>query len=510
MPPSITQRRLALAIAAFLLVGSAMTFPFARIQLAPLPEFVPVAATALMFAHLITATLLYTLFSVLGWRSLLPLASGYLLTGILLSVWGLTFPHAFTPSGLLGAQLQTTIYAFVFSRLVLPFAVIAYAVLKGADRLPVQVTNSRAIMTSVAATLLIATGLVLTVTKGASWLPPIMVSDFHGNHVTGPFFGIVAIALLLFAMAFLWRRNMSVLDLWLLLTLWNWLVEIIVLRTTTDRFTFNWYAGLVLELGSTTFILAGLLSQTLALYARLALATEVQRRERENRHLALHAALSMVAHETYQPITAIAANSSAGLRYLNKDRPDLDEVRQIFGDIIADTRRTSDSIDAIRALFRVDASEKTPLQVESLVQEVLAMVQSELRAHNVAAGVSFELNLPCIHGNREQLQQVLLNLIANAIEAMDSVTSRPRTLEVWAARDGDEVLVTLKDSGPGIDPSESGRIFDPFVTTKAKGTGLGLPICKSIIEAHAGRMRARPAVPNGAVFGFTLPVAQSE
>jgi signal transduction histidine kinase len=102
---------------------------------------------------------------------------------------------------------------------------------------------------------------------------------------------------------------------------------------------------------------------------------------------------------------------------------------------------------------------------------------------------------------------VLLNLIANAIEAMDGVTTRPRRLHVWAAREGNEVLVTLKDSGTGIDPAQENRIFDPFVTTKHKGSGLGLAICRSIIEAHSGRMRAAPAVPHGAVFAFTLPLA---
>jgi signal transduction histidine kinase len=334
-----------------------------------------------------------------------------------------------------------------------------------------------------------------------------MVDAQRGNPFTGPFVAVVAVALLLFAMAFLWRRKMSVLDLWLLLTLWTWLVELIVLATTTVRFSFNWYAGFLLELASTTFILAGLLSQTFALYARLALATAVQRRERDSRRHALNAALDAVAHETYQPITAIAANSSAGLRHLGRDAPDLDEVHDIFNDIIADTRRTSDAIDAIRGIFKVDVSARAALAVEGLVQEVLSMVKSELRAHNVTADVSFEEGLPEIAGNREQLQQVLLNLIANAIEAMDGVTTRPRRLQVWAVKEGNEVLVTLRDSGPGIDPAQAGQIFDPFTTTKPRGSGLGLSICRSIIEAHAGRMRAASAVPHGAVFGFTLPVA---
>jgi signal transduction histidine kinase len=508
MPPSRYQVRLALGIAVALIVGCAITIPFANVQFVELPAFVPVAATMLVFAHLTTAMLLYTLFSVLGSRSLLALASGYLLTAILLAVWGLTFPRAFTNTGILGAGLQATLYVYIFSRLVLPLAAIAYAILKSIDRHPLRMSNRDAIFSSVAVVVLFAAGIVLLVTKGAPAMPALMLDRVHGSaHVLGPFFSIGVITLILFAMAFVWRRNMAVLDLWLLLTLWNWLAELIILRMTNTRFSFNWYAGVILEIGSTTFILAGLLSQTLALYARLALATSVQRRERDSRHLALNAALAAVAHETYQPITAIAANGSAGLRLLNDEQPDLDEIRAIFHDINADTRRASDAIDAIRAIFKVDASEKTPVAVDSLVQEVLSMVESELRARNVTADADFEIDLPPIAGNREQLQQVLLNLIANAMEAMDGVMTRPRMLHVSAAREGDEVLIELRDTGTGIDPAHTSRIFDPFVTTKVRGSGLGLPICRSIVEAHAGRLRASPAVPHGSVFAFTLPVA---
>ena len=507
MPPSRTQLRIAAAIALGLIVCSAFTAPFASIQLAVLPAFAIVAATALVFAHLTTATLLYTQFSVLGSRSLLALASGYLLTAILLGMWGLTFPGAFAPTGLFGAGLQTTIYIYVFSRLILPIAAISYVVLKSTDARPGRFSIRHATLIAIAVAVAVAAVLVSLATGGSFLLPSIMVDALRGNHIVGPFLSIAAVALLLFAMAFLWRRKMSLLDLWLLLTLWTWLVELIVLAMTTARFSFSWYAGIAFELVSTTFILVGLLSQTLALYARLTLATIAQRRERENRRLALNAALAAVAHETYQPITAIAANSSAGLRQLGRAAPDFADLHAIFKDILADTRRASDAIDAIRAIFKVDSAEKRSLNVETLVQEVLSMVRAELAAHNVTAEANFETNLPHIDGNREQLQQVLLSLIANAVEAMDNISTRPRELRVGAVRDGAAVRVTLVDSGPGLDVAELPRIFEPFVTTKPKSSGLGLAICRSIIEAHAGRMQAEPGIPHGAVFAFTLPTA---
>jgi signal transduction histidine kinase len=507
MPPSPRQVRLAAVVAIALVVVAALTIPFATIQLAPMPAFVPVAATALVFAHLMTATLLFTLSSVLGSRSLVALATGYFLLALLMAFWGLTFPGAFSEQGLFGAGLQTTVYLYASSRFVLPCTGIVYAVLKSSDAGPMAAGDRGGIFAGIAAAMLFAGAMMWLATQGAWLLPPIMVDAHHGNGL-GRFFGIAVVGLDLFAMAFLWRRRMSVLDLWLVLTLWVLLVEVAVLSTTKGvRFNFNWYSALTLEYVSTVFILAGLLSQTLALYARLTLATDTQRRERESRHLALSAALGAVAHETYQPITAIAANSSAGLRLLRGPEPDLVEVRAIFNDIIADTRRTSDAIDAIRAIFKVNDSAKAPLDVESLVQETLSLVRAELRAHNVTADARFETDLPTVAGNREQLQQVLLNLIANAIEAMDYVMTRPRVIQVSAARDGDEVLVMLADSGPGIDPAQTSRIFDPFVTTKAQASGLGLPICRSIIEAHSGRLRAEPAEPHGSVFAFTLPVA---
>lgn len=248
MPPSRTQLRIAAGIALGLIAYGAVTAPFARVQLAELPSFAIVAATALVFAHLTTATLLYTQYSVVGSRSLLALASGYLLTAILLGVWGLTFPHAFSPTGLFGAGPQTTIYIYVFSRLILPIAAIAYAVLKSTDARPARFSVREATLIAVNVTFVVAVMLVLLATGGASVLPPIMIDAVRGNHIVGPFLAIATVALLLFAMAFLWRARMSVLDLWLLLTLWTWLVELVGLAMTTSRFSFNWYAGIALEL----------------------------------------------------------------------------------------------------------------------------------------------------------------------------------------------------------------------------------------------------------------------
>jgi signal transduction histidine kinase len=140
---------------------------------------------------------------------------------------------------------------------------------------------------------------------------------------------------------------------------------------------------------------------------------------------------------------------------------------------------------------------------------VLALVKGDLLARSIALETAIEAKLPPVAGNKTQLQQVLLNLIANAAEAMDEVVVKTRRLRIGAVRDGEAVLITLQDTGPGIDPRLAERMFEPFVTTKSKGTGLGLSICRSIVEAHGGKLLFMAANPHGAVVQVTLPIAEA-
>ncbi len=212
-----------------------------------------------------------------------------------------------------------------------------------------------------------------------------------------------------------------------------------------------------------------------------------------------------IAHEINQPLAAVITNGSACLRWLAGTTPNLDEARQAVGRIIRDGNRASDVIAKIRALLRKTGTEKERLDMNDVIREVVALAQSEIRRNGVALRAQLEGDLPPVLGDRVQLQQVVLNLIMNGIEAMSAVGDRAREL-IISTQSGeiDQVHVTVQDSGIGLDPKNMERIFDAFYTTKAEGMGMGLAISRSIVENHDGRLWAVPNHGPGASFQFTL------
>ena len=218
-----------------------------------------------------------------------------------------------------------------------------------------------------------------------------------------------------------------------------------------------------------------------------------------------------IAHEVNQPIAAIVANAEAGSNWLEAQPPNLERVRQTFGWITSDGMRAGDIIGRIRALIRNAPPQKENLEINQAVLEVIALTRSEAFKNGVSVRTQFAEDLPPIQADRVQLQQVVLNLIVNAIEAMAAVGEGGRELLISTGRDAsDGVHVTLRDSGPGLDPKNVERLFEAFYTTKPTGMGMGLAICRSIIEAHGGRMWAGANEPRGAVFQFTLPLASEQ
>ena len=212
-----------------------------------------------------------------------------------------------------------------------------------------------------------------------------------------------------------------------------------------------------------------------------------------------------IAHEINQPLAAVITNGSACLRWLAGTTPNLNEARQAVGRIIRDGNRASDVIAKIRALLRKTGTEKERLDMNDVIREVVALAQSEIRRNGVALRAQLEGNIPPVLGDRVQLQQVVLNLIMNGIEAMSAVGDRPREL-IISTQSGeiDQVHVTVQDSGIGLDPKSMERIFDAFYTTKSEGMGMGLAISRSIVENHDGRLWAVPNDGPGATFQFTL------
>jgi len=212
-----------------------------------------------------------------------------------------------------------------------------------------------------------------------------------------------------------------------------------------------------------------------------------------------------IIHEVNQPLAAIATNGEACLRFLNRDVPDLNEVHDAIVGMMADSRRAGEVILRIRALCRKAEPNKIRLDINDVINEVVLLIQRELIEHGVLLRRELSAAPVFVLGDRVELQQVTINLLMNGMEAMAAVTDRPRDLLIRTQQEADQVLVAIQDSGTGIEPENADRLFTSFFTTKPSGLGMGLSICRSIIEAHGGRLCAAPNTGPGATFQFTLP-----
>jgi PAS domain S-box-containing protein len=217
-----------------------------------------------------------------------------------------------------------------------------------------------------------------------------------------------------------------------------------------------------------------------------------------------------IAHEIKQPITAVVTNASAGLLWLAAQPPELGEVRDAFDRVIDAGNRAGQVIGQVRALIKKDPPAKDDLDLNEAILEVIALTHGEMVKNGVSLHTQLAAGLPLVQGDRVQMRQVILNLIINAVEAMSGVSKRPRELLISSRKDASSgVLVAVQDSGPGLNPKSFDRLFDAFYTTKPGGMGMGLSICRSIVEAHGGRIWASRTAGPGATVQFTLPVGES-
>jgi PAS domain S-box-containing protein len=231
---------------------------------------------------------------------------------------------------------------------------------------------------------------------------------------------------------------------------------------------------------------------------------------RLNRVMLLGEMTASIAHEINQPIAAVITNANAGLRWLGAPQPDLDEVRQALGRIVRDGTRAGEVIGRIRALVKKLPPRRDFSDINEAISEVIALTQAEMQRNRVRLESRLADDLPLVSADRVQLQQVMINLIVNAIEAMGGMSGRLRELTIVSGRDDSkDVFVEVQDTGPGLSPEKLDRLFQSFYTTKPDGIGMGLAISRSIAEAHGGRLSAAPNKPRGAVFRFTLPVEEA-
>jgi C4-dicarboxylate-specific signal transduction histidine kinase len=217
-----------------------------------------------------------------------------------------------------------------------------------------------------------------------------------------------------------------------------------------------------------------------------------------------------IAHEVNQPLAAIVADANASLNWLAAAPPDVERVRGVLDAIVRDGHRAAEVIQRVRQLAKKSAPRKDAVDLSDVVRDVVPLVRAELRQQEISLVLDLAPKLPLVLGDRIQLQQVLLNLVMNAVEAMAPVTGRPRRLVIRSeSHDGDNVGVTVQDTGSGIAANHLDHLFSAFFTTKPSGMGMGLSISRSIVEAHGGRLWATPNEPHGAIFCFSLPMEPS-
>src|SRR3979409_1651648 len=384
LPPGRAQKRLALAVVLALLAAFlVMAWPLSTIELARIDAFVPAYAAAMFVTDSITAVLLFSQFSILRSRAFLVIANGYLFTALVVIPWMLTFPGVFTPGGLLGAGLQSTTWIYILWHAGFPMFVIAYALLKDADpaKRVWQGSAGAAILLSVATTAAVVCAAAFLVTAGDALLPRISLDPVRFSTLWLYYAGCLALLSVL-ALIVLWIRRRSVLDLWLMVVMCAYVIEITLIAFPVPaRFSFGWYAGRVFGFLSGSLLLFVLLYAITTLYAGVLRAVLAQRREREARLMTGDAVAATIAHEVKQPLTGMITNADAGLRWLDRSTPDLDEAKESLKQIVADGHRAAAVIGSIRAIFKKDGRNRTSLDINELIGEALALTRGDLQRH---------------------------------------------------------------------------------------------------------------------------------
>jgi signal transduction histidine kinase len=507
-PPNRQEVRFGLVIVGLLFAALLLILPVHHIRLRELDAFVPMIDAIMFLGELIIATLLYAQAVVFRSRALTVLATGFVFAALLLVPHALTFPGAFAPDGLLGAGVNTTAWIFTFRRAAFAIAIILYALLKhaGSEAKPRRELPREKISAWVFAAIFLAAAVTLLATVGHDLLPSFYLNRSEPIFTNKVGYQSVILGLYIVATAALFRRRKSVLDMWLLVMLSGWLVQSILNVPIQARFTVGWYSLFGLMLVSNLVVMLALIAETSWLYARLALSTSARRREREARLMSMDAVAAAISHEVGQPLSAAILDTKAGLDWLTRKRPDVEMAIKSLHAAIDDERRTFDVIKSIREAFAKGPGVATEFNLNDLVRHTVSLLDRELASAKVKLELELDETLPPILANRVQMQRLLLNLLANAIESLDETRGRPRCITVRTLhRDDHDLLLEVSDTGIGIPSDEMEHVFDPFFTTKATGTGLGLSLCRTIAEEHGGRLWASPGEVYGVTFHLRLP-----
>jgi signal transduction histidine kinase len=510
LPPSPRQNWLSVAVVAVALVAFGAVVPFSGKPLAQLNAFFPSLDAIVFVSDLITSVLLFAQFSISRSRSLLALANGYLFSALIVVPHALTFSGAFSPTGLLGAGIQTGSWLFVFWHVGFAAGLLAYSVLREdkSTKSILQVSTIAATGWSVAGVLGLVSGLTWLATAGVTLMPPIILDNARiGSWVAYPiWFAILISAAALVVLSF-GRR--SLLDQWLMVVTLVFILELAFSGLIPSvRFSVGFYFGRVFSLVTSSIVLIVMLAETTRLYAGMTLSNAALQREKNSRILNFEALVASIIHETSQPLGAIELNGSTVEMLLEETAPNFEVISTIVSEMSRAGRRINETLESIRSLFGGVDQSRAAVNLNEIALEALRSSHIGLTNHNVTVRTKFASELPIVYGAKTQLYQVIYNLLQNAIEAMSSTEDR-RILEVRTEHRASTIVVEVVDTGPGIESTQMENIFNAFVTTKPHGMGLGLAICRMIVERHEGQLSASSADPRGAIFRIILPQTNS-
>ena len=511
MPISARERGIAFSVIIVLAVIDVMVAPFANVRLARVDGFIPAVQTVMCFIDLLIATLLFTQYSIYPARAVLTVASGYIFSGLFAFIQTLAFPGVYSSTGLIGDGLNSAAWIFALWHTTFPLALIIYALSKDqrdVGRLP---GRSIAVNLAVTITFVLVTTAALTwlAVDGTTYLPALFINTLQQTPASNTV-NIFLAAVNLAAFVLLFVRGRTILDHWLIVVLFWWPTFLVGIFVTYIRFSAGWYVARVVALVASSTLLVVLLAESSALYARLSNAYLLLRRERADRLVSVEAATAAMAHELRQPLTAIATRGVAGLNWLKRTPPELNRISECLSSMVDATHRANEIIAAIRGLFKDAPTQRAMIQINDICSEVLNLVQDDLRVEAITATAEYQENLPQIHAAHAQIQQVILSLVKNAIEAMRSGSSGNRRLRLVTGFDKkSSVSVYIQDSGDGIAPQYRDKIFEPFFTTKPRGMGLGLSICRAIAEEHGGELRLSKTDSHGTSFELILPIGSA-
>jgi signal transduction histidine kinase len=313
------------------------------------------------------------------------------------------------------------------------------------------------------------------------------------------------------ALVLLFLRRRTILDLWLIVTLFAWVPNFLLAAIVTSvRFSLGWYSARVYALIASWTLLIVLLTETTVLYARLASALTLRQRERADRLMSVDAATAALAHEVSNPLGSIAMNAATALMQLQEKPPVLKDMNLLLEEIEAASHRAGGIISSVRALFVHTTDRRMMIYVEDVAQQVLGLLRDDLRMHEISVVTNFRDSLPQVHADPTQIQQVILNLVKNAVEAMSSTPGTKRLRLATSLSGNSTVVLSVQDSGGGILRENQERIFDTFFTTKPAGMGLGLAICRTIMENHGGFLRIAKSDSDGSIFELAIPTGPSQ